>query len=82
LTQSCYLPSTPDGLPIMGRLAASSNNNTPCYVAAGHGCWGILLAPATGETMAHLIATGQTSTEHVTLNPFEPARFGSIQPFV
>ena len=42
LKQSCYLPSTPDGLPIMGELP----NQPKCYVTAGHSCWGILMGPA------------------------------------
>ena len=28
------------------------------YVGYGHGCWGILLAPATGEALANQIVTG------------------------
>jgi glycine/D-amino acid oxidase-like deaminating enzyme len=78
LAQACYLPSTPDGLPIMGKLPGADH----CYVAAGHTCWGILLGPATGETMANLIATGATSTDHVSLGPFQPARFRNFQPLV
>lgn len=35
--QACYLPTTRDGVPIMGEL---SDN---VYIAAGHSCWGILL---------------------------------------
>lgn len=70
--QACYLPTTPDGLPMMGPLPGTAGG--PCYVAAGHGCWGILLGPGTGETMASLIATGK-STRHVDLRPFDPSRF-------
>lgn len=71
--QACYLPTTPDGLPMMGPLPGTAGRS--CYVAAGHGCWGILLGPGTGETMASLIATGK-STRHVDLRPFDPSRFG------
>jgi glycine/D-amino acid oxidase-like deaminating enzyme len=74
LEQACYLPSTPDGLPVMGRLPSESGK---CFVAAGHACWGILLGPASGESMANLIATGG-STEHVDLRPYNPARFSGI----
>lgn len=81
LTQACYLPSTPDGLPIMGVLPKETVNDcNNCFVAAGHSCWGILLGPATGETMANLIATGQTSTDFVNLGPFQPSRFRNIKP--
>ena len=70
LTQSCYLPSTPDGLPMMGEISMQKG----CYVAAGHSCWGILLGPGSGETMANVIATGK-STEHVDIRWFDPNRF-------
>ena len=73
IEQACYLPSTPDGLPIMGCLPGGNQ----CFVAAGHSCWGILLGPASGESMANLIATGK-STEHVDLRPYNPARFEGI----
>jgi glycine/D-amino acid oxidase-like deaminating enzyme len=49
--QCCYLPIAPDGAPVMGRLPAVGG----AYVCTGHGCWGILNAPATGEAMAALI---------------------------
>jgi len=74
LKQSCYLPTTPDGLPMMGEL----QDKKGCFVAAGHGCWGILLGPGTGETMASLIATG-SSTSFVNLSPFRPERFSNTQ---
>mmetsp|Transcript_8536 Transcript_8536/g.12100 ORF Transcript_8536/g.12100 Transcript_8536/m.12100 type:complete len:246 (+) Transcript_8536:229-966(+) len=75
---SCYLPTTADGLPIMGELPEESAGGAKCYVAAGHSCWGILLGPATGESMAHLIATGK-SLEHMDLRPFNPSRFRGIR---
>jgi glycine/D-amino acid oxidase-like deaminating enzyme len=68
LQQSCYLPTTPDNLPFMGEVSKN------CFVAAGHGCWGILMGPATGEAMASLIATGK-STPQVNLQNFDPLRF-------
>ena len=73
LTQACYLPSTPDGVPMMGPLQDLHD----CYVATGHTCWGILMGPASGESMAHLIATGESP--HVNLIPFAPSRFGTFQ---
>lgn len=72
LEQSCYLPMTPDGLPMMGPSGVMEG----CFVAAGHGCWGILLGPATGETMASLMVTG-LGTPYVNLSPFSPNRFTS-----
>ena len=70
--QACYLPSTDDGLPIMGEL--SRHGHRGLYIATGHSCWGILLGPGTGECMASLMATGET-TPYVTLNEFDPYRF-------
>ena len=72
--QSCYLPSTPDGLPMMGLIP----NKSGCYVATGHSCWGILLGPGTGEAMASLISKGRSSS-FVDLGPFCPERFKNNQ---
>ena len=72
--QSCYLPSTPDGIPLMGPLGNG------CFAAAGHSCWGILLGPASGESMAHLIASG--NSPHVNLAPFAPSRYGRVLKMV
>jgi glycine/D-amino acid oxidase-like deaminating enzyme len=55
--QSCYLPSTEDGLPVIGQLRSAPG----VYVATGHGCWGILNAPATGKAVAELILDGKAS---------------------
>ena len=72
LKQACYLPSTADGIPMMGRL--KENNRPQTFVSAGHTCWGILLGPASGEAMAHEIVTGQSP--HIDLSFFAPERFG------
>eukprot|EP00980_Cylindrotheca_fusiformis_P011824 scaffold2816_cov121-Cylindrotheca_fusiformis.AAC.40 len=72
LEQACYLPSTPDGLPIMGEVEGSPK----CFVVAGHSCWGILMGPASGESMAHLVATGESP--HLNLDAFSPSRFKNI----
>lgn len=74
--QACYLPTAPDSLPVMGRLPTEHGSEN-CFIATGHTCWGILLGPASGESLAHLIATGD-DTEHVDLRPFDPARFSNI----
>ena len=68
-TQACYLPSSPDGVPVIGKVPGVSG----AYIAAGHTCWGILNAPATGAAMAELIVKGESSI--VDLSPFDPARF-------
>lgn len=37
LKQACYLPSTIDGIPIMGKVPGNDRSKT--YVSAGHTCW-------------------------------------------
>ena len=68
IKNACYLPSPLDSTPIMGKINGK-------YISAGHGCWGILMGPASGEAMASLIATGKSP--HVDLSPFSPSRFGN-----
>jgi glycine/D-amino acid oxidase-like deaminating enzyme len=72
LGQACYLPTSIDGIPVMGRIPEQLG----CYVAAGHGCWGILLGPATGEVMANLIVNG-SSIPNVNMEVFNPTRFAT-----
>mmetsp|Transcript_8763 Transcript_8763/g.18926 ORF Transcript_8763/g.18926 Transcript_8763/m.18926 type:complete len:464 (+) Transcript_8763:101-1492(+) len=72
LKQACYLPSTVDGIPMMGKVPGTEHPRT--YVCAGHTCWGILMGPASGEAMAHEIVTGRSP--HVNLSLFSPQRFG------
>eukprot|EP00588_Corethron_pennatum_P014292 CAMPEP_0194275216 /NCGR_PEP_ID=MMETSP0169-20130528/8116_1 /TAXON_ID=218684 /ORGANISM="Corethron pennatum, Strain L29A3" /LENGTH=242 /DNA_ID=CAMNT_0039018627 /DNA_START=98 /DNA_END=826 /DNA_ORIENTATION=- len=71
--QACYLPTTADGLPMMGGVPGQKG----CYVAAGHSCWGILMGPASGEAMAGLVASGGKESGGVNLGPFDPARLVS-----
>ena len=71
ITQSCYLPCTPDGLPFLGQWEADHS-----YIVTGHSCWGILMGPASGEALAHLIVTGRSP--HVDLTPFDPHRLGPM----
>ena len=68
MSQACYIPLTHDGLPLIGKL----NRHDDVYIAAGHGCWGILLGPITGKLVAELIATGKTN---IDLTVFDPNRF-------
>jgi sarcosine oxidase subunit beta len=62
-------PSTPDGLPILGR----SLELPGFIIASGHEGDGIALSPITGKSIAGLIA-GRISDDD--LAPFSPARFG------
>ena len=73
-SQACHRPVTRDGLPLIGRLPDVSG----AYVATGHGVWGILNAPATGEAMAELVLDGAART--VDLSPFDPARLAPYDP--
>ena len=62
--QSCYLPTTDDGIPLIGEIPGVKG----VFVASGHGCWGILNGPATGEAIAELLVEGKS--KHVNLHVF------------
>jgi glycine/D-amino acid oxidase-like deaminating enzyme len=66
--QACYRPVTDDGLPLIGPVPGVAG----AFVATGHGPWGMLNAPATGQALAELIADGAAAT--VDLRQFDPAR--------
>jgi glycine/D-amino acid oxidase-like deaminating enzyme len=68
LRQACYRPVTDDGLPVIGQVPGVPG----AFVATGHGPWGILNAPATGQALAELIAEGAAAS--VDLRPFDPGR--------
>mmetsp|Transcript_5760 Transcript_5760/g.18194 ORF Transcript_5760/g.18194 Transcript_5760/m.18194 type:complete len:400 (-) Transcript_5760:26-1225(-) len=65
--QACHLPSAIDGIPVVGEIKPGA------YAGFGHGCWGILLGPATGEALANLICTDSSPT--LDLRRFDPKRF-------
>ena len=73
-SQACYRPVTGDGLPLIGAVSGAPG----AYVATGHGVWGILNAPATGEAIAELILDGAART--VDLSPFDPGRLAPTSP--
>lgn len=62
-------PGTPDDLPIIDRSASLEN----LWLACGHFKNGVLLAPATGKSMAEWLTSG---TRPKGLAPFGAARFG------
>ena len=70
--QVCYRPVTPDGMPLIGVVPGSPG----AYIATGHGVWGMLTAPATGEAMAELLIDGDTHA--VDIADFDPARLMPI----
>ena len=72
--QACFRPVTEDGLPLIGAVPAIDR----AYVATGHGVWGILNGPATGEAMSELIMDG--AARHVDLAPFAPGRLPPLNP--
>jgi len=59
-------PLSPDGRPLVGRVAASG-----IYVAGGHGMWGMTHGPATGWLLADYITTGK---QPAALKEFDPMR--------
>lgn len=61
-------PCAPDGLPLIGRLAAQPN----LVVAGGHAMKGLSLAPVTGRLVAELVGGDRPSHD---LTPFSPDRF-------
>ena len=69
LAQACYLPLSPDNLPLIGKIPSVEG----AYIATGHACWGILNSPATGEVIAELIATGKCTV--IDPKAFDPSRF-------
>ena len=71
--QACWRPVTRDGLPLIGPVPGARG----AFVAAGHGVWGILNAPATGEAVAELVLEGAART--VDLAPFDPARLPPLR---
>lgn len=71
---ACFRPMARDGLPLLGAVPDAPG----AYVATGHGVWGILNAPATGEAMAELLLGG--AARAVDLRPFDPRRLPSVGP--
>jgi len=61
-------PSTPDSLPVLGRVPTARN----VYLATGHGATGLQVGPYSGKLIADL-ALGQTI--EVDLDPFASSRF-------
>ena len=66
--QACWRPVTQDGLPLIGPVPGAPG----AFTATGHGVWGILNAPATGEAVAELVLEG--AARKVDLARFDPAR--------
>ena len=63
-----HRPSTPDGLPVIGPAPRYPN----VLLAYGHGHWGLMAAPATGQVITDLVAGREPRLD---LSPFRPDRF-------
>ena len=61
-------PCTPDGLPVIGRPPAIEN----ATLAAGHGMWGLQLAPVTAELVGRVIAGDDDGSD---MSPLRADRF-------
>ena len=67
-TWSGSRPMSPDGMPIIGRPKNWSN----LIIGAGHGMYGLTLAPTTGLAISQLILDGRSAAD---LSAFNPDRF-------
>lgn len=66
--QACYLPIVESGSgPIIGET------KDKIWVAAGHTCWGICNAPATGKLMSQMLFGEETE---VDISSLHPSRYG------
>jgi D-amino-acid dehydrogenase len=63
-----HRPSTPDGLPVIGKASACAD----VVHAFGHGHVGLASGPVTGRIVADLLGGGQPAIDY---RPFSPARF-------
>ncbi|KAJ2085593.1 hypothetical protein GGI09_006847 [Coemansia sp. S100] len=55
---ACHLPVHAKGIPVISKVP----NTRGLYVAAGHGCWGILNGPATGLSVSELLVDDQPTS--------------------
>ncbi|WP_425834859.1 glycine oxidase ThiO [Streptomyces fractus] len=68
-TRAGLRPGSPDNAPLLGPTALPG-----LLLATGHFRNGVLLTPITGDTMAHVLTTGELPEE---ARPFTPMRFGT-----
>ncbi|KAI2469622.1 FAD dependent oxidoreductase [Annulohypoxylon bovei var. microspora] len=67
--QACYLPQ---GGPWIGKVDKTEG----LVVAAGHTCWGIQNAPATGQLVSEIVFDGKAKSAR--LGSCDPARIGAL----
>ena len=68
--QACIRPTTPDGVPMIGKLL----NNV--YIGTGGGPWGITWGPLMGKSLASLILDDEDTP--MPMGPFRPSRFDTV----
>jgi glycine oxidase len=68
-TRAGLRPGSPDNAPLLGPTVLDG-----LLLATGHFRNGVLLTPVTGDTMAHVLTTGELPAE---ARPFTPLRFGA-----
>lgn len=67
--QACYLPNVPrGGGPMIGETGVKG-----LLIGAGHTCWGIQNAPATGKCLAEIVWEG--AAESADLRTLDPRKF-------
>lgn len=69
-TRAGLRPCSPDNAPILGPTALPG-----LLLATGHYRNGVLLTPVTGDSMAHVLATGELPE---VARPFTPRRFDAV----
>ncbi|MGW6396934.1 glycine oxidase ThiO [Streptomyces sp. NPDC055134] len=69
-TRAGLRPGSPDNAPILGPTALPG-----LLLATGHYRNGVLLTPVTGDSMAHVLATGELPE---VARPFTPRRFDAV----
>ncbi len=65
-------PATPDGLPLLGHTPIEN-----LFVATGHGRNGVLLTPATSQTIAELVLENRANSD--ISDHFSPSRFAGAR---
>lgn len=71
VAQACFLPLSDDGEPAIGPVPGLAN----AAVGTAHGCWGILMGPATGRWLAAAAAGSDANATVIDVTSLSPSRF-------
>jgi D-amino-acid dehydrogenase len=63
-----HRPALPDSIPVIGAVPKIPR----LFIATGHGHYGVVGAPATGQLLAELVSG---RPPHIDPRPFDPTRF-------